>query len=105
MKVIKRTALIIFMTFSLLTTAVYAKTIDALEFNHINNNSNLIQKDFATLNYEVKETTSLEDPITDPNFNVMRKKELGKAKAIPLVVGVLILAIAAPLATWYYFSK
>ena len=60
---------------------------------------------FAELKYEIKESTSLTDPITDPNFNVMRTKELGKATAIPLVLGVLILAIAAPLATWWYFSK
>ena len=59
----------------------------------------------AALKYEVKEPTSLENPVTDPNFNVMRNKELGKSKAIPLVVGILILAIAAPIATWMYFSN
>ncbi len=59
----------------------------------------------AALKYEAKEPTSLENPVTDPNFNVMRKKELGKTKAIPLVVGVLIIAIAAPIATWMYFSN
>ncbi len=59
----------------------------------------------AVANYEVKESTSLTDPVTDPNFNVMRKKELGKAFAIPLVAGILLIAIAAPLATWWYFSK
>ena len=60
---------------------------------------------FAALKYEVKESTSLTAPITDPNFNVMRKKELGKSMAIPLVIGVLLIAIIAPLATWWFFSK
>ncbi len=60
---------------------------------------------FAALKYEAKEPTSLENPVTDPNFNVMRNKELGKATAIPLVVGILVIAIAAPIATWIYFSN
>ena len=47
----------------------------------------------AALKYEVKEPTSLENPVTDPNFNVMRNKEIGKSRAIPLVVGILIIAI------------
>ena len=59
----------------------------------------------AVMKYEVKEPTSLENPVTDPNFNVMRNKELGKSRAIPLVVGVLIIAIVAPIATWMYFSN
>ncbi len=65
-------------------------------------NSNML---FATLKYEQKEPTTLANPVTDPNFNVMRNKELGKSFAIPLVVGVLIIAISAPLVTWWYFSK
>ena len=71
------------------------------KFNHFHSNS----IPFAALNYEVKESTSLTAPITDPNFNVMRKKELGRSLAIPLVIGVLIVANAAPLATWWFFSK
>ncbi|WP_206537150.1 hypothetical protein [Prochlorococcus sp. MIT 0603] len=59
----------------------------------------------ADLNYETKETTSLSDPITDPNFNVMRNNELGRSLAIPLVLGVLIIAIITPLVTWWYFSR
>ena len=59
----------------------------------------------STLKYEAKDPTTLENPVTDPNFNVMRNQELGKSRAIPLVVGVLIIAIAAPIATWIYFSN
>ena len=59
----------------------------------------------AALKYEVKEPTSLENPVTDPNFNVMRNKELGKSRAIPLVIGILVIAIVAPIATWMYFSN
>ena len=70
-------------------------------FNHFRT----ISIPFAALKYEIKESTSLIDPITDPNFNVMRKKELGRSMAIPLVIGILLIAIAAPLATWWFFSK
>ena len=83
----------------------FAKPTQAFSGLAFKTHSTLIPNQLATLNYEVKESTSLTDPITDPNFNVMRTKELGKSRAIPLVVGVLILAIVAPLATWYFFSK
>ena len=79
-------------------SSAFSATTELTQFN-----SNSIP--FAALNYEIKESTSLTDPITDPNFNVMRKKELGKSMAIPLVIGVLIIAIVAPLATWWFFSK
>ena len=67
--------------------------------------SNIIIQNFATLDYEAKENTTLQQPITDPNFNVMRNQELGKSKAIPLVVGILLIAIITPIATWYYFNN
>ena len=78
--------------------------VDALQ--NINNYSYHIEQiNFAALKYEVKEPTSLENPVTDPNFNKMRDKEINKSFAIPLVVGVLIIAIVAPIATWMYFSN
>ncbi len=71
-----------------------------------NSNSKLfVSPVIAALKYEAKDPTSLQNPITDPNFNVMREKELGKSLAIPLVVGVLIIAVIAPIAAWIYFSN
>ncbi len=73
---------------------------------HTSNMTMVFDTDFiATLKYEAKDPTTLQNPVTDPNFNVMRNKELGRSRAIPLVVGVLIIAIIAPIATWMYFSK
>ena len=75
----------------------------------LNSTSHVLQQLHATplitLNYESKNPSSLENPVIDPNFNVMRKKEMGKSFAIPLVVGTLLLAVIAPLATWWYFSR
>ena len=59
----------------------------------------------AELKYEVKEKTSLENPVIDPNFNVMRNKDMNSIQAIILVGGILIIAVAAPIAAWWYFSK
>ena len=103
--VIRRNFLIIFISLSLMACFSFAKPTQAVSGLAFKTHSTLSPNQIATLNYEVKESTSLTDPITDPNFNVMRTKELGKSRAIPLVVGVLILAIVAPLATWWFFSK
>ena len=59
----------------------------------------------ATLNYEAKESSSLVSPITDPNFNVMRNNDMNQLQALILVAGILIVAVIAPLVTWWYFSK
>ncbi len=102
---IRRNLQIICISLSLLACIVLAKPSGAISSTVYSNQFHSTSIPFAALKYEIKETTSLTDPITDPNFNVMRKKELGKALAIPLVLGVLLLAIAAPLATWWFFSK
>ncbi len=65
------------------------------------NNRTLI----AELKYEAKEKTSLKNPVVDPNFNIMRNQDMNKFQAIFLVGAIIILAIAAPIAAWVYFSK
>ena len=103
--VIRRNLQIFCISLSLMACLVFANPSSAIsaktKFNHFHSNS----IPFAALKYEIKESSSLTAPITDPNFNVMRKKELGRSMAIPLVIGVLIIAIVAPLATWWFFSK
>ena len=103
--VIRRNLQIFCISLSLMACLVLAKPSSAIsattKFYKLHSNS----IPFAALKYEIKESTSLTAPITDPNFNVMRKKELGRSMAIPLVIGVLIIAIVAPLATWWFFSK
>ena len=103
--VIRRNLQIFCISLSLMACLVLAKPSSAISATIKFNQFHSISMPFAALNYEVKESTSLTAPITDPNFNVMRKKELGRSMAIPLVIGVLIIAIAAPLATWWFFSK
>ena len=103
--VIRRNLQVFCISLSLMACLFLAKPSSAISattrFNQFHSNS----IPFAALKYEIKESTSLTAPITDPNFNVMRKKELGRSMAIPLVIGVLLIAIVAPLATWWFFSK
>ena len=103
--VIKRTFIVILTSLCLIAYVSIVKPANALNFDKIPNLNSSHSINLAVLNYEEKDSTSLKDPIIDPNFNVMRTKELSKFKAIPLVVGVLVLAIIAPVVTWIYFSK
>ena len=57
------------------------------------------------INYEKSQPSSIDNPVIDPNFNVMRSSDTESKTAIYIVVGLLIAATIIPLATWWYFSK
>ena len=57
------------------------------------------------INYEKSQPSSIDNPVVDPNFNVMRAKDAESSKATYIVVGLLAAATIIPLATWWYFSK
>ncbi len=57
------------------------------------------------INYEKSQPSSIDNPVIDPNFNVMRSKDTTSSTATYIVVGLLIAATIIPLATWWYFSK
>ena len=56
-------------------------------------------------NYEKSQPSSIDNPVVDPNFNVMRSKDTESSTATYIVIGLLIAATIIPLATWWYFSK
>ena len=58
-----------------------------------------------TINYEKSQPSSIDNPVVDPNFNVMRSSDTESSTAIYIVIGLLIVATIIPLATWWYFSK
>ena len=58
-----------------------------------------------TINYEKSQPSSIDNPVVDPNFNVMRSKDTESSTATYIVIGLLIAATIIPLATWWYFSK
>ena len=57
------------------------------------------------INYEKSQPSSIDNPVVDPNFNVMRSKDAESSTATYIVIGLLIAATIIPLATWWYFSK
>ena len=57
------------------------------------------------INYEKSQPSSIDNPVVDPNFNVMRSKDTESKTATYIVIGLLIAATIIPLATWWYFSK
>ena len=57
------------------------------------------------INYEKSQPSSIDNPVVDPNFNVMRSKDTNSSTATYIVIGLLIAATIIPLATWWYFSK
>ena len=59
----------------------------------------------AIINYEKSQPSSIDNPVVDPNFNVMRSNDTESSTATYIVIGLLIAATIIPLATWWYFSK
>ena len=85
--------------FILIPATTYAEGISNIErFFIVTQQKNII-------NYEKSQPSSIDNPVVDPNFNVMRSKDTESSTAIYIVIGLLIAATIIPLATWWYFSK
>ena len=65
----------------------------------------IVTQQKAIINYEKSQPSSIDNPVIDPNFNVMRSKDTESSTASYIVIGLLIAATIIPLATWWYFSK
>ena len=65
----------------------------------------LVSQQNTVINYEKSQPSSIDNPVVDPNFNVMRTSETESSLATYIVIGLLIAATIIPLATWWYFSK
>ncbi len=52
------------------------------------------------INVASDRASTLEAPVTDPNFNVMRNGDTETSKAKFYVVGLISIAAIVPLATW-----
>ena len=85
--------------FILIPTTTFAESLS-------NTNSFFISTQQKTIiNYEKSQPSSIDNPVVDPNFNVMRSKDTESSTATYIVIGLLIAATIIPLATWWYFSK
>ena len=87
------------LTFILTPSITYAVGISNI------NSLFVVTQQKTIINYEKSQPSSIDNPVVDPNFNVMRSKDTESSTATYIVIGLLIAATIIPLATWWYFSK
>ena len=87
------------LTFILIPSSAYAEGINNI------NRIFVVTDQKTIINYEKSQPSSIDNPVVDPNFNVMRSKDTESSTATYIVIGLLIAATIIPLATWWYFSK
>jgi len=85
--------------FIVIPTTTYAEGIKNI------NKLFVVTQQKTIINYEKSQPSSIDNPVVDPNFNVMRSKDTESSTATYIVIGLLIAATIIPLATWWYFSK
>ena len=85
--------------FILIPTTTYAEGIRNI------NKLFVVTQQKNIINYEKSQPSSIDNPVVDPNFNVMRSNDTESKTATYIVIGLLIAATIIPLATWWYFSK
>ena len=85
--------------FIFIPTTTYAESVSNV------NRQFLVTQQKNIINYEKSQPSSIDNPVVDPNFNVMRSKDTESKTATYIVIGLLIAATIIPLATWWYFSK
>ena len=55
------------------------------------------------INYEKSQPSAIDNPVVDPNFNVMRTTDMeSSSTATYIVIALLLIASIVPLATWYF---
>ena len=85
--------------FILIPTTTYAEGISNVTELFV------VAQQKTIINYEKSQPSSIDNPVVDPNFNVMRSSDTESSTATYIVIGLLIAATIIPLATWWYFSK
>ena len=91
--------LILGLTFIIIPSSTYAEGISNINGLFVGTQQKTI------INYEKSQPSSIDNPVVDPNFNVMRSNDTESSTATYIVIGLLIAATIIPLATWWYFSK
>ena len=96
----------ILLSFCLVTSVlVLMPTITSAEVVSDVSNVFIVAQPKTIINYEKSQPSSIDNPVVDPNFNVMRSSDTESSTATYIVIGLLIAATIIPLATWWYFSK
>jgi len=94
--------------FSFIISGLIFIVIPSTSYADVTNNINklfVVSQQKTIINYEKSQPSSIDNPVVDPNFNVMRSSDTESSTATYIVIGLLVAATIIPLATWWYFSK
>ena len=91
---------ILFLAFTFILP-IQSNAVDMLPHHNVF----IVAQQKTIINYEKGQPSSIDNPVVDPNFNMMRTNDTESSLATYIVVGLLIAATIIPLATWWYFSK
>ena len=94
--------------FSFITSCLIFIVIPSTSYAVVTNNISklfIVSQQKTIINYEKSQPSSIDNPVVDPNFNVMRSTDTESSTATYIVIGLLVAATIIPLATWWYFSK
>ena len=72
--------------------------------SNITTSQTMILAQQNVINYEKSQPSAIDNPVVDPNFNVMRGSDMNSSSATYFVIALLVLAAIVPLASWF-FSK
>ena len=86
----------------LVTLAIFP--MESMANNITDFNQPLILAQQNIINYEKSQPSAIDNPVDDPNFNVMRSSDMNSSSATYFVVALVVLAAIVPLASWF-FSK
>ena len=93
-----------FLSICLLVITLATFPLESLANNITSTNQTLILAQQNIINYEKSQPSAIDNPVVDPNFNVMRGSDMNSSSATYFVVALLVLAAIVPLASWF-FSK
>ena len=83
-----------------ITLAIFP--LQSMANNLPNINQTLILAQQNVINYEKSQPSAIDNPVVDPNFNVMRSSDMDSTSASYFVVALLVLAAIVPLASWFF---
>ena len=93
-----------FFSICLLVITLATFPMESIANNLTDINQTLILAQQNIINYEKSQPSAIDNPVVDPNFNVMRSSDMNSSSATYFVVALLVLAAIVPLASWF-FSK
>ena len=93
-----------FFTIFLLVITLATFPLESMANSLTNINQTIIFAQQNVINYEKSQPSAIDNPVVDPNFNVMRGSDMNSTSATYFVVALLVLAAIVPLASWF-FSK